>query len=56
MAPKIRYDATRMQTKADESAEKEIQNVTREGIELPRSAEVTCEYLGVLKDDGFTLA
>ena len=22
---------------------------------LPRSAEVTCEYLGVLKDDGFTL-
>ena len=56
MAPKIRYDAAHMQTKADESAEKEIQNVTREGIELPRSAEVTCEYLGVLKNDGFTLA
>ena len=56
MAPKIRYDAARMQTKADESAEKAIQNLTREGIELPRSAEVTCEYLGVLKDDGFTLA
>ena len=36
MAPKIRYDATHMQIKADESAEKEIQNVTREGIELPR--------------------
>ena len=56
MAPKIRYDAAHMQTKADDSAEKEIQNLTREGIELPRSAEVTCEYLGVLKDDAFTLA
>ena len=55
MAPKIRYDAAEMQTKADESAEKEIQNVTREGIELSRSAEVTCEYLGILKDDGFKL-
>ena len=48
MAPKIRYNAAHMQTKADESAENEIQNVTREGIELPRSAEVTCEQLGVL--------
>ena len=55
MAPKILYDAAEMQTKADEAAEKEIQSVTREGVELPPSAEVSCEYLGVLKDDGFTL-
>ena len=55
MAPKIRYDAAEMQAKANEVAEKEIRILTREGVELPRSAEVTCEYLGVLKDDGFTL-
>ena len=55
MAPKIRYDAAEMQVKANEAAEKEIKSVTKEGVVLPRSAEVTCEYLGVLKDDGFTL-
>ena len=55
MAPKIRYDAAEMQAKAQEVAEKEIRILAREGAELPRSAEVTCEYLGVLKDDGFTL-
>ena len=55
MAPKIRYDAADMQTQADESAKKEIQSLVREGVELPHSAEVTCEYLGLLKDDGFTL-
>ena len=55
MAPKIRYDAAEMQAKANEVAEKEIRILAREGAELPRSAEVTCEYLGMLKDDGFTL-
>ena len=55
MAPKILYDAADMQTKADEAAEKEIQSLVREGVVLPPSAEVTCEYVGVLKDDGFTL-
>ena len=55
MAPKIRYDAAEMQVKANEAAEKEIKSVTKEGVVFPRSAEVTCEYLGVLKDDGFTL-
>ena len=55
MAPKIRYDAAKMQVKANEAAEKEIKSVTKEGVVFPRSAEVTCEYLGVLKDDGFTL-
>ena len=55
MAPKIRYDAAAMQTKADESAEKEIQTLAAEGVELPSSAEVTCEYLGVLKDEALTL-
>ena len=55
MAPKIRYDAAEMQAKANQSAEKELKSVTKEGVLLPRSAEVTCEYLGVLKEDGFTL-
>ena len=55
MAPKIRYDAAEMQVKANQAAENEIESVTKEGVVLPRSAEVTCEYLGVLKDDGFTL-
>ena len=55
MAPKIHYDAADMQTQADESAKKEIQFVIQEGVRLPQSAEVSCEYLGVLKDDGFTL-
>ena len=55
MAPKIRYDAAEMQVKANQAAEKEIRILAREGTELPRSAEVTCEYLGMLKDDGFTL-
>ena len=55
MAPKIRYDAADMQTQADESAKKEIQFVIQEGVRLPQSAEVSCEYLGVLEDNGFTL-
>ena len=55
MAPKIRYDAAEMQVKANQAAEKEIESVTKEGVVLPRSAEVTCEYLGVLKADGLTL-
>ena len=55
MTPKIRYDAAEMQVKANEAAEKEIKSVTKEGVVFPRSAEVTCEYLGVLKDEGFTL-
>ena len=55
MAPKIQYDAAEMQAKANLAAEKEVDCVTKEGVVLPRSAEVTCEYLGVLKDDGFTL-
>ena len=55
MAPKIRYDAAEMQAKANEIAEKELRILAREGAELPRSAEVTCEYLGVLKDDRLTL-
>ena len=55
MAPKIHYDAAEMQVEANQSAEKEIKSVTKEGVVLPRSAEVTCEYLGVLKDDGFPL-
>ena len=55
MAPKTFYDAAEMQAKANQAAEKEIRILAREGAELPRSAEVTCEYLGVLKDDGFTL-
>ena len=50
MAPKIHYDAAEMQSKADE-----IQILAREGAELPRSGEGTCEYLGVLKNNGFTL-
>ena len=41
MAPKIRYDAAEMQAKANEVAEKEIRILAREGVELPRSAEVT---------------
>ena len=56
MAPKIQYDAAEMQAKANEAARKGIESVTKEGVVLPRSAKVTCEYLGVLKDDGFTLA
>ena len=55
MAPKLQYDAAGMQAKANEAVEKEIENATKEGAVLPLSAEVTCEYLGVLKDDGFTL-
>ena len=55
MAPKIRYAAAEMQVKANQAAEKEIESVTKEGVVLPRSAEVTSEYLGVLKDDGFSL-
>ncbi len=55
MAPKIRYDAANMQNQADESAEKEVQIVIQDGVRLSQSAEVSCEYLGVLKDDGFTL-
>ena len=55
MAPKIHYDAAEMQVKANQAAEKEIRILAREGVELPPSAEVTCEYLGVLKADGFTL-
>ena len=55
MAPKIRYDAAAMQIKADEAAEKEIQTLARDGVVLPSSAEVSCEYLGVLKDEAFTL-
>ena len=55
MAPKTLYDAAEMQAKANRAAEKETRILAREGAELPRSAEVTCEYLGVLKADGFTL-
>ena len=44
-----------MQWKADESAVNELANLAQEGIELPRTAEVSCEYLGVHTDDGFTL-
>ena len=55
MAPKIQYDAANMQIQADATAEKEIQIVIQDGVRLPPSAEVSCEYLGVLKDDGFTL-
>ena len=51
MAPKTFYHAAEMQAKANQAAEKEIRILAREGAELPRSAEVTCEYLGVLKDD-----
>ena len=54
MAPKTLYDAAEMQAKANQTAEKELRILAREGAELPRSAEVTCEYLGVLKDDRFT--
>ena len=56
MAPKqIKYDAIAMQWKADESAVNELENLAQEGIELPRTAEVSCEYLGVHTEDGFTL-
>ena len=55
MAPKIQYDAANMQIQADATAEKEIQIVFQDGVRLPPSAEVSCEYLGVLKGDGFTL-
>ena len=56
MAPKqIKYDAIAMQWKADESAVNELENLAQEGIELPRTAEVSCEYLGVHMDDGYTL-
>ena len=43
MAPEIRYDAAEMQVKANQAAEKEIRILAREGAELPRSAEATCE-------------
>ena len=44
MAPKqIKYDAIAMQWKADESAVNELENLAQEGIELPRTAEVSCE-------------
>ena len=56
MAPKIHYDAAEMQVKANQAAEKEIRILAREGTELPRSAEVTCEYLGMLKDDTDSLS
>ena len=55
MAPKIQYDAAVMQAKANKAVENDIENVAKEGTVLPPSAEITCEYLGVLKDDGFTL-
>ena len=56
MAPKqIKYDAIAMQWKADESAVNELENLAQEGIALPRTAEVSCEYLGVHTDDGYTL-
>ncbi len=45
MAPKIRYDAAEMQVKANQAAAKALRILAREGAELPRSAEVTCEYL-----------
>ena len=48
MAPKSLYDAAEMQAKANQAAGEEIRILAREGAELPRSAEVTCEYLGVL--------
>ena len=47
MAPKIRYDAVDMQTKADMAAEKQIQNLARQGIQISASAEASCEFLGV---------
>ena len=55
MAPKICYDAADMQQKAEKSLEQEIRNAWKEGVSLPSSAEFTCEYLGVLTDDGFKL-
>ena len=56
MAPKqIKFDAIAMQWKADESAVNELENLAQEGIELPRTAEVSCEYLGIHTDDGYTL-
>ena len=55
MAPKIQYDPAEMQAKANKAVEDDIENVAKEGAVLPLSAVVTCEYLGVLKDDGFTL-
>ena len=47
MAPKILYDAAEMQVKANQAAEKDIDSLTKEGVVLPRSAEVTCEHLGL---------
>ena len=50
MAPKILYDAAKVQTKADEAAEKDIQALVRGVVELLPSAELTCEYLGAQKN------
>ena len=53
MAPKIHYDAAEMQVKANQAAEKEITSVTKEGVVLPCSAEVTCEYLTLRSTVGY---
>ena len=56
MAPKqIKYDATAMQWKADESAVNELEILAQEGIDLPPTAEVSCEYLGPRTGDDFNL-
>ena len=56
MAPKQnKYDATAMQWKADESAVNELENLVQEGIDLSRTSEVSCEYLGLRPGDGFNL-
>ena len=44
-----------VQSKADEYAVNALESLTEEDIELPRSAEVCCEYLGVRTRAGFAL-
>ena len=55
MAPKTHYDAGEVQQEVNEATAHVFENLKAEGWEFSESTELTCEYLGPLTDDGYTL-
>ena len=54
MAPRTLYDASEVQKKVTETAEKVFETLKEEGWEFSESTEITCDYLGAATKDGYT--
>ena len=56
MAQKTHYDADLTQRRADECAQQWIEELEEGHVPVPEEAEISCQFLGAAREDGFDVA